>query len=141
MRIEEHLTKLAADFTQSLIRVLVSAPIDEVNELARNGRAPSPPRQPAKAKSELTKGPKPTGKKAESSKRVRRSSKQLEELVERVVRAVEEHQKPEGVAMGELVKALRRSSAELTRPLHLALQAGRLKKTGDRRHTRYFPAS
>jgi hypothetical protein len=142
-RLEEKLEEVAGQFAQRVVEALWRESIGEVMWLASRGtrgeRAEERPagEQPtAKAPAKETKGKNPG-----TSKRQRRSGSELETLVERVVQAVETAAKEssEGLAVGELAKVLRRPSSELTRPLHLALQARRLKKKGERRHTRYFP--
>lgn len=142
-RVQAQLEKLATEVARSVVQALAKVPMEQLTALVQAGRFGGAPPQQSQEKSEqpASQTRKPGVSKGEEGKRKRRSGKELQGLVERVVRAVEEHPKPEGVAVGELAKALRRPSTELSRPLHLALEAGRLKKTGDRRHTRYFPVA
>lgn len=136
--LQERLSQLAEEFVRALVGALVAGSLEDVSRLAareagkgggREREGESPRQPPPKAK----------GGKGRGAKRERRSASELGELV---VQAVEAAAKAgsEGLAVGELARVLRRSSRELTRPLHVALQAGRLKKKGERRHTRYFPA-
>jgi hypothetical protein len=67
----------------------------------------------------------------------RRSSDEVTKLREKVVGVIQGS--TGGIAISEVARKLGLTPGDITRPLALALRANSIKKTGEKRMTRYFP--
>jgi ribosomal protein L12E/L44/L45/RPP1/RPP2 len=143
--IETTIQKIAQNFVQEVVKALVGSSIEEFAQLAHKGgsraarSAPAAPKpakrgRSAKAEKASTRGRKP-------AKRNRRSSGEIEIIKNKVIEcirdSVEEH--PNGISVSEIAKAIREDIEDITRPIHQAVEAGQIKKKGQKRLTRYFP--
>lgn len=72
-------------------------------------------------------------------KRKRSSQAEVKAMVERVGKAVAEQGKS-GISMGELRKNVRGSTIQLRAALKKLISDKQIKKSGDRRQTKYYPA-
>jgi hypothetical protein len=156
--IQNSIRALADQFVKGVLDALSSASLAELSALGggsggvdglgrggrgRKGRAASSAAQStgrgkkgarggASARAAGGKG----GKKA--GRRIRRSSEDVVELAGKVADFV--RSSGGNVAVSEIAKALGMSTADVNRPVTIALNEGRIKKTGEKRLTRYHPA-
>jgi len=76
-------------------------------------------------------------KKAESGKRIRRSGAQLLADAQRVVKLLAANKK--GLRIEQINKQLGTATKVLARPIQKLLDEGKIKKTGEKRATTYYP--
>lgn len=149
--IEAALQALTQRLIRDLTDLLVQAPIRDV--LLMPGPSTRKARGRPRAAPNADKRPlgRPAGRKKttgaeknrsgrKASRQTRRSSEDIETLVERIAAAVREADEgTEGVPIRTIARALKLDTADLTRPMTLALQQKKIRKEGDRRNARYFP--
>ncbi len=70
-------------------------------------------------------------------RRPRRSTQEVTQLAQELVEMVKNSER--GLAISDLAQSLQIPVGELTRPLAIALREKRIRKSGDKRSTRYFP--
>ncbi|MCU0654676.1 MAG: hypothetical protein MUF64_05110 [Polyangiaceae bacterium] len=146
--IETTIQKIAQNFVQEVVKALVGSSIEEFAQLAHKGggraarsapAAPKPAKRGRPAKAEKAEKASARGRKP--AKRNRRSSEEIEVIKNKVIEcirdSVEEH--PNGISVSEIAKAIREDIEDITRPIHQAVEAGQIKKKGEKRLTRYFP--
>jgi pyruvate/2-oxoglutarate dehydrogenase complex dihydrolipoamide acyltransferase (E2) component len=80
--------------------------------------------------------PSSKGKKAPPSRRIRRSSEDVQTLATQVADYVNEHP---GIAVSEIATGIGADINDITRPVSIALEKGLISKKGEKRLTRYFP--
>lgn len=129
--IEQTIQELASQFVHGVLQAISSASLQELAALAEEG-GPAPTRA-RKGKGRVTRE---GGGKRASERRVRRSSEDVNELAERVVDFV--RQSGGDQAVSDIARGLGLETADITRPITLALRAGQLRKEGEKRLTRYF---
>ena len=139
--IQSSLQALANTFVQGVLKTLSTASLHELSALtsvsdSRRGRLP------AVALDGNRKGARATGAPASkptkgNGRRVRRSSGDVVSLSEKVAEFVRDA--GGDVAVSDIAKALDVDTADITRPVAIALQAGKITKRGEKRLTRYFP--
>lgn len=71
-----------------------------------------------------------------ADRRVRRSSEDVTQLADQVADFIRDQ--GGNVAVSEIAKGLNLGTADITRPVAIALQEGKIYKTGEKRLTRYF---
>lgn len=130
MTLQAEIQSLADAFTESLLRALREATLEDI--LAETGRgAPSRGTRaaaaPASASATRSRG---------RGKRLRRSGKQLESTIGAIMGVLKGSK--EGMRSEELQAALGVDKKVLVRPIALALADKKIKKTGEKRATRYF---
>lgn len=155
--------RLAQQFTRDLVDSLRGASIDELVGLsgkraaksaAPKSAAPRPAAPEAEAPKRRGRPPKnaapavkkpasasketKTAKKADAS-RTRRSGDELVQIQAKVVKYIGAHEKAEGLAVSEIASGIKLEVEEITRALVKAVSAGQVRKTGEKRLTRYFP--
>jgi 3-oxoacyl-ACP reductase-like protein len=116
-----------------------------------SGKAPAKAKSSAKSKAPAKKvrAPKPAPKaakpapkaaapkKAKSGKRIRRSGAQLVADAQKVVKLLAANKK--GLRIEQINKQLGTATKQLARPILKLLAEGKIKKTGEKRATVYFP--
>ncbi|MCU0685161.1 MAG: hypothetical protein MUF34_23470 [Polyangiaceae bacterium] len=155
--IQDSIQELANNFVHAVVQALTSASLTELSELAGSGggrgraAAAAPSRRGAgrgraAAASAGGRGrgraavPAPRaetrGRGGARARRHRRSSEDVTRLAEDVASFV--RTSGGDVAVSDIAKGLDLSTAEVTRPVAIALQEGKIYKTGEKRLTRYF---
>lgn len=116
------------------------APTRKVASERAKTAASKRPRKAAKATRKAAKpAPKPpAAKNAQPAKRIRRSGAQLAADAQRVVKLLEVNKK--GLRIEQINKQLGTAAKALARPIQNLLDDGKIKKTGEKRGTLYFPA-
>ncbi len=153
--IEATIQKLAQGFVQEVVRALVSSSIEEFAQLAGGkgggggGRTRTAPaaRTAAPAATGRGRGSKAasegrTERRSGGDKRARRSADEIQTITTKAVSFIRDNagdENNEGVSISDIAKHLRLDVEDVTRPVHLAVKAGFLKKKGEKRMTRYFP--
>jgi hypothetical protein len=143
--IQSSLQALANTFVQGVLKTLSTASLHELSALTsapdgRRGRLPALALEvPRKGGRALTAGPagKPAKGRSPGGRRIRRSSDDVVQLAEKVAEFVRDA--GGDVAVSDIAKALDVDTADITRPVAIALQAGKITKRGEKRLTRYFP--
>jgi hypothetical protein len=143
--IQTSLQSLANTFVQGVLKTLSTASLNELSALTsgaeggRRGRA-------AATVAAAVEGPRKGGRaaaakgsrgRAAAGRRIRRSSDDVVALAEKVSEFV--RGAGGDVAVSDIAKALDVDTADITRPVAIALQAGKIQKRGEKRLTRYFP--
>ena len=130
--LQSSIRTLADDFVKRVLHALSTASLAELSALGDGKRRAAP------VVEERAKG---RGKAAKSApgKRIRRSSDDVAKLAEAVV----DYVKTAGgnVAVSDIARALQVPTGDINRPVAIALKEGKIKKQGEKRLTRYFPAS
>jgi hypothetical protein len=143
---ESRLQSLTADLTKQILAAIQSASLSELAALggqpaakaapAPKAAAPAKPAAAPVAAKAAKSAPAKATKKA-AKKGARRSSEAVQALQNRVVEFV--NSTSGGVSIGEVATKLGEPKDDLSRPLSLALQAGQIKKQGEKAQARYFP--
>lgn len=135
--LQRTIERLAQQFAQDVLRALRGSSLDELARLATGGgarAASSGPAAPGEAAALSARGA------SGASKRLaRRSADDIGQMVERIVALLASS--ATGLGAEALRGKLGVTSKELPRPLQEALEAGRIRKEGERRATRYFAAA
>jgi hypothetical protein len=131
--LDRAITDLATRFALDLLAALRSASLEDL--AMQTGKAPRGRMTRAEARAAMSAGA--------SRPRHRRSPDEIEKLADRIVAIVRSHRN--GISAEELKTILklargRKSQKIIAKPLAEALHSKRVKKTGTRRATRYFPA-
>jgi hypothetical protein len=92
---------------------------------------------PKAAKKPLPAAKAPVAKPAKPGKRIRRSENQLVADGDRVVKLLQANKK--GLRIEQINKSLGTATKELARPILKLLEDGKIKKSGEKRATMYFP--
>ena len=127
MSLKKTIESMAEAFADGLLRALRDASLEEILT-ASDVRAAVSPRTNAVSAS---KAPRPR-----AGRRVRRSPKQIANVMVSVVSALKGAK--EGLSSEELQKALSVDKKTIVRPITEALAAKVIRKTGQKRATRYF---
>jgi hypothetical protein len=130
--LEDQLQSIARRFVASVFAAIRAASLAELT--TAGGSAPG--RRGAPAPVERRAAP---ATKRRARRAGRRSSDEVQALLGRVVDCV--RGTSDGVSISQIAAKLGVATADLTRPLTLAVTAGALRKTGEKRMTRYFPKS
>lgn len=114
MPLQTQLESLAQQFAQQIMNELLQASLDDL--LAVRGGGATTRRN--------------------GNGRVRRSAGDLASTVDQIVGLLKK--RPDGLRAEEIRLALGTESKDLPRPLAVAIESGRIKKTGQKRATTYF---
>ena len=166
IHIHSSLQQLANDFVQGVLQALTSASLTELSQLAGSSgsgkRGPSPSSAGAASFPTVRRGPgRPRGSSSAAvvptrgrgrparveaaaavprgrsrGRRQRRSSEDVGRLSEDVTSFV--RNAGGGVAVSDIAKGIGLGTAEITRPVAIALLEGKIYKEGEKRLTRYF---
>jgi hypothetical protein len=155
--IQDSIQELANNFVHAVVQALTSASLTELSELAgggagggrRGGVAAAPARRgggrgrvaaaTGRGRGRAAAAPPRSegrGRGGARARRHRRSSEDVTRLAEDVASFV--RSSGGDVAVSDIAKGLSLSTAEVTRPVAIALQEGKIYKTGEKRLTRYF---
>lgn len=152
--IQDSIQELANNFVHAVVQALTSASLTELSELAgggggRRSAAAAAPSRRGGARGRAVaagrgRGRAPAaapraegrGRGGARARRHRRSSEDVTRLAEDVAGFV--RSSGGDVAVSDIAKGLGLSTAEVTRPVAIALQEGKIYKTGEKRLTRYF---
>jgi hypothetical protein len=143
-QLESQLHVVAAEFVQSLIAAIRGASVAELSALARVEAAPpalaaSRPaaRRDARPAAQPARGARNTGATTRARRAGRRPSDEIHALEARVIELVKGS--AGGLSISDIASRLGVPKGDLPRPLALAVAAGLVKKTGEKRLSRYFP--
>lgn len=149
--IEQTIQDLASQFVHNVLQALAGASLQELSALtsassssgrrsSNNSAAAAPSRGRGRGRG---RAPAPAPKEIPAStrgrrggRRVRRSSEDVSKLADEVVDFVS--QSGGNVAVSEIAKAIGVTTQDITRPVAIALQEGRIYKEGEKRLTRYY---
>lgn len=141
--IQSSLQALANTFVQGVLKTLSTASLHELSALtsvsdSRRGRLPAVALDSSRKGGRAVAAPagKPAKGRGNGGRRVRRSSGDVVSLSEKVAEFVRDA--GGDVAVSDIAKALDVDTADITRPVAIALQAGKITKRGEKRLTRYF---
>lgn len=112
-------------FVEEINALVREAAVEAVQEALTNGRA--------RRRSPTTKA-----RKKPATKRVRRSGAQVDALAAKALAAIK---RKSGRRLGEIAKELRVATKDARRPVQTLLDERKVKTTGQRGGTRYFPAA
>lgn len=144
--IQTSLQSLANTFVQGVLKTLSTASLNELSALTsgaeggRRGRAPAGVVAVVEAGRKGARGAlgaKGSRARGGTGRRIRRSSDDVVALADKVAEFV--RGAGGDVAVSDIAKALDVDTADITRPVAIALQAGKIQKRGEKRLTRYFP--
>jgi hypothetical protein len=161
--LKSRIDELATSFVEGVLRTLATASLAELSQLdgakgraaaavavveteeeepRRRGRRPGRrPKAAAPAPRPAAPAPAPAAARSgggrRSGRRARRSSEDVEHLAEQVVSYV--RTSGGNVAVSDIAKALGVGTAEVNRPVVIALTQQKIYKTGEKRLTRYYP--
>ncbi|MFO0658596.1 MAG: hypothetical protein U0165_02000 [Polyangiaceae bacterium] len=145
--IQSELDRIAREFILGVVDALAGASLAEIAHFASENRTASRPkgiatRGPRAKTADTTPATRGAASSstapARSSRRGRRSSDEVAEITKRIVAYV--NSAGEKVAVSQIAKALHLDISDVTRPIFLAVEEGLIKKEGEKRMTRYFPA-
>jgi hypothetical protein len=133
--IQSKIQQAAARFTDEILAVFSEAFLGVVSDLSNVA--------PAKRKGPAGRGKPLAAKRASAEaprtgKRERRSGDDLAKTGERVTKLLSTHKK--GMRIEEINRQLGTTTKLLMRPMLKLLEEGKIKKTGEKRATTYFPA-
>ena len=128
MSLKKTIESMAETFADGLLRAIRAASLDELLG-ATEVRPAGPPR--AKAGSSA-----PKTRRSRAGQRGRRSPKQIATVMASVVAALKGAK--DGMRSEDLQKALSVDKKTIVRPITAALEAKVIRKTGQKRATRYF---
>lgn len=153
--IEVTIQRIAQAFVQDVVKALVGSSIEEFAQLAGKGARRAAPAAPAPKAAPAKRGRPPKADKADKAdkaekasargrkpgKRNRRTSDEIEVIKNKVIELIQNTaaDKPEGISVSEIAKAIREDIEDITRPIHQAVTEGAITKKGEKRLTRYFP--
>ena len=133
--------RLAAEFVSGVLGAIRGSPLGLLAETTRAARrGPGRPRRsaagPGSSPGSSSVGAPRHGRVRRSRGRLaRRSAGQLDRVVDRIVELVARH--PRGLRAEQIRAQLGLSAREMPRPITMALAAGRISKTGEKRATTY----
>lgn len=135
---QKQIEKLTKDYTVALTALIREEVVEETKErmvkFFMNGEAPSNVRRKKAAKKATQTKSRTNGKTKVGAKR---SPKALEQLQDRVLKAIQDNP---GIFSEELGPKLKvKGSRVLSLPLKKLREAKKIRKTGNRRETRYYP--
>jgi hypothetical protein len=148
--IEQTIQELASQFVHSVLQALSGASLQELSALAgdnggwrRGSSSSSGARGRGRGRGRAAAAPvaakEPAGGRGRrGGRRHRRSSEDVSDLAEKVSQFVRESNG--NVAVSDIAKGLGVSTQDITRPVAIALSAGKIYKEGEKRLTRYFAA-
>jgi len=125
--IDDQIQNCIASFTEELGSLVKVAALEAVEAALGGGSAPAPSQRRGRA----------PARKASPGKRIRRSAAHLEQDKSAVASFVRSNP---GQRLEEISKAMGVESKNLKRPVLLLLEEGALRKEGEKRGTRYYPA-
>jgi hypothetical protein len=121
------LQRAADDFASGVLRALQSVPLEDIIDIQANGAG----------RLGLRGGSVTTRRRASKTASGRRSPEDIAKTTERIVALVKKH--PKGIKAEEMKTKLGISQNEWVLPLKKALASKEIRKTGQKRSTRYFP--
>ncbi len=134
-----HLTEAAMrNLTEEIARAIRSASFDEVAAL--NGGVHKAAAAAPKAKASAKAGPKAAAAPAGSKRRGRRPRRSAEQIKATLTTVLGLLKKSPGLRSEQIQKTLKLAKKDLVGPIAAGLEAGNLKKKGERRATAYFAA-
>jgi hypothetical protein len=128
---------LANEFASGVLAAIRGASLEEI--LEGSGPARRGPGRPRASVSSAgpARAPAPA-RRARGGKRIRRSAKAIAGVTEQIVALVAKH--PKGIRGEQVRKDLGIAKNHWMKPLGLALGSKKIRKTGEKRATLYFPA-
>ena len=128
---------LAHEFASGVLAAIRGASLEEILDgAAPPRRGPGRPRGSIRARhAARVSAPRP---RARGGKRHRRTAKDIAGVAERIVGLVSKH--PKGIRGEHIRRDLGIAKNQWMKPLELALGSKKLRKTGEKRATTYFPA-
>lgn len=123
--IQPILDELTATATQRIIDVLNGLPLSALTGGGDQAAAPAAHKTAPRA-----------AKKSAGGRLAKRSPEEMQAVIDRIIEALQGEQ--EGLSSEQLQKALGLAKNEIQRPLLLALEGSVVRKTGEKRSTRYF---
>jgi len=120
-------------FVEEISALVRESAVEAVHDALTEGARPTRGRKTATRKAATTR--KAAGRK--TGKRVRRTGAQVDALAQKALSAI---QREPGRRLGEIAKELRSTAKDVRRPVQTLLDDKKVKTTGQRGGTRYFPA-
>ncbi len=142
--LRDSIAQLATNFVTEVLAAVRGASLEDLaSETGRVGRPAARPvgrppgRRPAApaAAAAAPAAAKPGRKKGGKKGRIRRSASDIAGVIEKIVGLL---RSSPGLRAEEIRSKLGLANNEIPRPIQLALAEGKLKKTGEKRATRYF---
>lgn len=139
--LQSALSQISEEFAQKVFEVIRTAFIAELGKVslsaspapAPRARAAAPKALAPAAKSEAVKKPAAKGERL-----ARRSSESIAQALDAIVGLLK---KKPGIGSEEVQKTLGLARNEIARPIALGISTGALRKTGEKRATKYFAGS
>jgi hypothetical protein len=128
--LHQTINALASEFAHSLVRALRGASLDEILAETAKGHHAASAAKPHRAAAS------PAAPKGRGGRRHRRSTKELDGVIARIVALVKAHKK--GLRSEDIRKKLGLQRRDIQRPLGVALQKKLVTKKGKRRATTYY---
>jgi hypothetical protein len=136
-QLQSTIQKLSEVFAANVIQALRSMSLEEISTLGVGGARRGPGRPPKNAFAAPTHHASSSSR-GGSKRLARRSSADLEKMVERIVSLVKSSKK--GINAEGIRTALKVPRKVLPRPMAMALASKKIKKKGHKRATMYFSA-
>lgn len=135
---------IAAQCAEKIAEAIASSTLEEIAALSKEVVAPpptppTPPARPTRRNVQSAPAPQPgLARQAPPTVKIRgrRGAAEIEKIASAVLTVLKLH--PEGQRSEELQKSLGVTSRDLPRPLQYALEKKLVRKSGDKRSTRYF---
>ncbi len=125
--LDVHLKSRISAFVEEINALVREAAVEAVQEALTKGSGRARRSTTMKARKKATK---------KRGKRVRRTGAQVDALAARALKAIK---RKAGRRLGEIAKELRVDTKDVRRPVQTLLDAKKVKTTGQRGGTRYFP--
>ncbi len=126
---------LAADLAANILNAVRSASLEEIGGMLGGGASVKTSRIAASAEPKAAK----PGRKSGKGSGVKRSPEVIEQIIGEVVANLKSN--PDGIGSEHLQKALSIEKKDIVGPITQALAQGLIKKSGQKRATRYFPGT
>lgn len=132
---------IVAQCAEKIAEAIASSTLEEIAALSKEVVAPppTPPARPTRRNVQSAPAPQPgLARQALPTVKIRgrRGAAEIEKIASAVLTVLKLH--PEGQRSEELQKSLGVTSRDLPRPLQYALEKKLVRKSGDKRSTRYF---
>jgi hypothetical protein len=131
IRLESAIAEFATQFAKQVVALIGTAQVSELVAIATAGKTATPAAAPARRGAPAVVAAKPAPKAAKGG---RRTSESILAELDRIVAALKE---APGLRSEELQKKLGIAAKDIERPISIGLAKGLLKKTGEKRATRY----
>lgn len=131
VRLEAAIAEFATQFAKQVVALIGNAQVSELVAIASGGKVHAPVAAPARRGAPAVVAAKPAPRAAKGG---RRTSESILAELDRIVGALKE---TPGLRSEELQKKLGIAAKDIERPISIGLAKGLLKKTGEKRATRY----